>query len=317
MLDRREFVKGAVASAVAAPVLNALADGVRHLVLVHGRAQEGKDPVELKQTWVDALKLGAEAAGKSVPDDLDIAFPFYGDLLEQFTEQASLPLTDDIQARGEEAVNEDFLEFQAEIAELYRVQIGVTDAEVNAEYGDNPRERGPLNWEWVQAILRAIDKNAGGISSKSLELFTRDVYLYTRRSIVRDAIDDVVAQTITAEPTVVVGHSLGSVVTYSVLRYRIANPDVPLFVTVGCPLGLRSIRRRFTPLQRPDVQHWFNAFDDRDVVALYPLNDDNFPVSPAVENYRDVKNHTDNRHGIVGYLDDREVAGRILGMTEA
>jgi hypothetical protein len=30
-----------------------------------------------------------------------------------------------------------------------------------------------------------------------------------------------------------------------------------------------------------------------------------------------VRNHTDNRHGISGYLDDREVAGRILAALGA
>ena len=49
-----------------------------------------------------------------------------------------------------------------------------------------------------------------------------------------------------------------------------------------------------------------------DVVALYPLDADNFPVRPAIENNPTVKNHTDNRHGIVGYLDNPDVAKRIL-----
>ena len=58
----------------------------------------------------------------------------------------------------------------------------------------------------------------------------------------------------------------------------------------------------------------FNALDQRDVVALYPLDSVNFPLDPAVpaiENKRDVRNKTDNRHGITGYLDDAEVARRI------
>jgi hypothetical protein len=60
------------------------------------------------------------------------------------------------------------------------------------------------------------------------------------------------------------------------------------------------------------VDGWYNAFDKRDVVALYPLDAANFPVVPAVENNATVKNHTANRHGIDGYLDDANVAKRIL-----
>jgi hypothetical protein len=60
------------------------------------------------------------------------------------------------------------------------------------------------------------------------------------------------------------------------------------------------------------VARWVNAFDPRDVVSLYPLDLANFSVTPAIENHAGVRNHTDKRHGIVGYLDDPEVARRVL-----
>jgi hypothetical protein len=41
-----------------------------------------------------------------------------------------------------------------------------------------------------------------------------------------------------------------------------------------------------------------------------PLDRKNFGV-PGIENKVDVDNHTKNRHGIAGYLDDAEVASRI------
>jgi hypothetical protein len=83
--------------------------------------------------------------------------------------------------------------------------------------------------------------------------------------------------------------------------------------TVGSPLGMRAIRDRFRPIGFPaKTKLWYNAFDPRDVVALYPLDAANFPINPAVENYAKVLNATDNRHGIVGYLDDVDVAKHIL-----
>jgi hypothetical protein len=48
------------------------------------------------------------------------------------------------------------------------------------------------------------------------------------------------------------------------------------------------------------------------ILVLYPLDNINFAVAPPTENFQDVKNHTDNRHGIIGYLDDATIAGRIL-----
>jgi len=46
-------------------------------------------------------------------------------------------------------------------------------------------------------------------------------------------------------------------------------------------------------------------------VALYPLDATNFPVEPAIVNNGRVSNGTSNRHGIAGYLDDSNVAGRV------
>jgi len=240
---------------------------------------------------------------------LGVAAPEYG--AGQFTREAEIPLTSEVTTRGSQATDE-FLVFQWQFAEAIRLRAGVREADVDREYGQNPRPRGPLNWEWVQATLRAIDRRGGGMGQRSLELFTRDVFLYCTRAGVRDEIDRIVASGLTDEPTVVVGHSLGTLVAYSVMRRDTRQLQIPAFITVGSPLGVRSVRDQFRPLRYPPVDAWYNAYDPRDVVALYPLDGDNFPVQPPIENNSTVRNHTDNRHGIVGYLDDVNVAKRTL-----
>lgn len=314
MNNRRQVIAGLSAMALSGFVGAPRAQPVRasRLLLVHGRAQEGKDPVKLQQEWVAALHRGAAKSGSALAPRVEVAFPFYGDLLDAYARQMDIPLTSDVQARGEQ--NDEFLKFQYEMAESIRQGAGIPEEKVNAEFDGPVQERGPLNWKWVQAVLRAIDKNGRGMNQASLELFTRDVFLYVTRPAVRDAIDRLVAAKLTEEPTVVVGHSLGSVVTYSVLVNDRRALQVPLYVTVGSPLGVRAIRDRLRPIRypQPAVASWYNAFDPRDVVALYPLDSANFPVTPAIENKNNVDNYTDNRHGIVAYLDDRAVAQRIL-----
>jgi hypothetical protein len=314
MISRRQLIQLASACAVSALVPTVLAQTkAKRLLLVHGRAQQGKDPVVLKKEWISALTLGAKAAGLALPNGLDVAFPYYGDALDKFTREYDIPLTSDIQAKGRDSIDENFLVFQAQVAEEVRQKAGVTETQVDSEYGANPREKGPLNWEWVQATLRAIDKYGGGISQKTLEQFTRDAFLYTTRITVQKEIDRIIANELTEEPTVVVAHSLGSIVTYHVLSSDPRPLKVPLHVTLGSPLGIRAVRDRFKPLRfPPPAKAWYNAFDNRDVVALYPLDDGNFYVRPKIENNNTVKNHTDNRHGIVGYLDDSHVAKKIL-----
>ena len=314
-INRREFLRVALTAAASGLIVTlpgrAAVPAPAKLLLVHGRGQQGLDPQKLKSEWVGAFRNGATMIGRMLPNNVDVAFPFYGDILDKYTKQAGIPLSSDVQSRG--APDDEFLLFQYQFAEEIRKGARITDEQVDAEYPPNPTPRGPLNWAWVQAILRAIDKNSKGMNQKALETFIRDVYLYTTRAGVRDEIDRIVAKQLTQEPTVVVSHSLGTVVAYSVLRNDRRSLNVPLLVTLGSPLAVRAIRDQFRPLHSPQsVQAWYNAFDTRDVVALYPLDADNFPVQPPVENNSKVRNHTPNRHGIAGYLDDPEVSKRIL-----
>lgn len=311
MITRRRIISGSLA-AVIAGLQPARADRSIRLVLVHGRGQQGLDPSALQADWIRALAEGARSIGKTLPPRLNVAFPFYGDVLANFVKQANLPLTKDVIARGGQP-NDDFLAFEADVAETLRKQTGVSDQEVLSQYGTNPKPRGPLNWEWVHAIFRAIDTHGGGLSADAIEDFLRDVYLYSTVKVVRDAVDAIVRASIDERPTVVVAHSLGTVVAYNVLRQDDRALRVPLLMTLGSPLAIRAIRDQLLPLSYPaEVSSWYNAYDPRDVVALYPLNEDNFPLVPPVENYAGVKNQTSDRHGISGYLNDRQVAGRLL-----
>ena len=84
MIDRRELLKAASAIAVSSGMAlvpsRVAAQPVTRLLLVHGRAQEGKDPEKLKAEWMATLGRGATAIGRTVPAGLDVAFPFYGEI---------------------------------------------------------------------------------------------------------------------------------------------------------------------------------------------------------------------------------------------
>ena len=287
---------------------------MKRLVLVHGRAQEGKDPNELKWNWIQALKEGLKKSDLTLPvPDSAIGFPYYGDLLDQLVygtgENDAAP---EVITRGRPDDDEE-LKFKLELLDAMRKKAGLTDEQVRDASGDPTLQKGPLNWEWVQAILRGFDQYVPGMSGTTVNLFTHDVFVYLRRPGVRDEIDGIVRKVIpTGQECVLVGHSLGTVVTYSVLRRDGDTLKIPQYVTLGSPLALSLIQESFDPLRNPAcVGHWYNAMDDRDVVALYPLESPHFNVTPKIENKKDVDNFTSNRHGIAGYLTDKDVAKKI------
>lgn len=285
----------------------------KRLVFIHGRAQQDKDSIALKAEWVQSFQDGLRDGGLTIPiAETDIKFPYYGDTLRDLVDGANEVADVIVRGTGATQTEQDFI--RGMLDEVLK-QTKVTQAELDAIVGAEVIQRGPLNWEWVQGILRAIDRHVPFASGTSIAIATYDVYQYLSNAVIADKINEGVLKAMQPGiPTVVVSHSLGTLVAYNLLKNRGATLgwEVPLFVTLGSPLAVTKIKELITPIGHPKcVKKWFNAMDERDVVALYPLSKKYFPVTPQIENKTDVRNPTENRHGISGYLGDPEVARRI------
>jgi hypothetical protein len=288
---------------------------MRELVLIHGRSQENKDATALKQEWIGALVDGLGKSNLRLPiPETDIHFPYYGDTLKDLVDGQAADQVHDVIVKGGNS-NDDERAFMLEVVREIGRQAGVTDAQITEIAGDDVIKRGPLNWGWVRAIISALDRHVPNASGTSIALFTKDVYQYIRNPGIRDRIEEGVRKAIASTPTVVVAHSLGSVVAYNLLRREAAinGWQVPVLVTVGCPLAVTAIRKSLAPNRHPEgVGRWFNAMDGRDIVALYALDDEHgWGIDPPIQNKVDVDNPTANRHGISGYLSDSVVAQQI------
>jgi len=131
------------------------------LVLVHGRTQEGKEPEALKLTWLDALCLGLGRERSKIFDSVDIVFPFYGDMLDGFVQDMEGSIPADIVVRRDPAgIDDDYRQFRADMIEETRASLRITDSQAEMFLPDDVRTRGALNWEWVQALLRAAETRA-------------------------------------------------------------------------------------------------------------------------------------------------------------
>src|SRR5690606_2009178 len=116
-------------------------------------------------------------------------------------------------------------------------------------------ERGVLNWRWVHGLLRTIDRRIPGASGATVALVTKDVYQYLKSPGIRDAIETGVREAIdSGVETVVVGHSLGSVVAYNLIRRegQALGWKIPLLITLGSPLAIGAIKRQLRPIKHPE-----------------------------------------------------------------
>lgn len=280
------------------------------LVLVHGRAQQRKDPVVLHREWTDALGVGFDRAGVDNPIT-GVAFAYYGDLLADLVDRVERDLPDEIAARGPGSGPPNYALTQRSILADLVAGAGITEEQVTAELGD-VAARDPQNWGWVLAAVRTLSR-IPGLDSRVIDTWLRDVSLYVTNAAVQRAVDRVVTAELDANPFVLVAHSLGTVVSYNVLRSPERTAPCRGMVTLGSPLGIAAIRNRLrSPITYPpDLASWFNAYDRADIVALRPLDNNFFPTDPPIENHADVANFTHNRHGIAGYLADPKVAATI------
>jgi D-serine deaminase-like pyridoxal phosphate-dependent protein len=297
------------------------------LIFIHGRNQQGKDPVEVRRQWFDALSEGFEQLGLDVPlAEDDTIFPFFGDALHELTkDEETLDEADEVLGdEGHDPETEDAVRFGREVLTEVLDGAGVSaeaiDAEIDPDVIDEQaieeaKGGGALTWEWVHTGLSILDRFIPGASGASVAYATNDVAQYLKDDVIRAEIDGVVAEAFhQCEPgdrLVVVAHSLGSVIAYNLLAHGGLDQDydVAAFVTIGSPLGVTAIRRAVSPMVHPStVDHWLNAYDTRDVVALYPLDHRHFAVSPPILNHGDVDNETINHHKIEGYLNDPTIA---------
>lgn len=276
------------------------------LVLIHGMRQEGKDPVALRAAWEGTLLDAWQQLGLSIPK-YELDMPFYGDKLDRLTRQAKGG--GNVVARGGEASNLSLAE--AEMIKEYAKRLGVRDSEVRTALGAEVVARGPENWEWVQAIGRVIERRVPMLGRLALSMVAQ-VDAYLDRPHITEAVDDIVEPALAAGPAVVVAHSLGTIISYRLLRRNADGPAVPLFMTLGSPLGIHTVARKLgAPRPIPSrVAKWVNGTDERDYVALHARLQ---PTSCAegIENWTDINNRREDAHLITDYLRHEKVARAI------
>lgn len=281
------------------------------LVLVHGINQQGKSEEALRRTWLGHLDFALKRVGAF--DGQDVALPFYGDKLKELTDAGPGAVA---QGAGGTADPDEAM-FLAEALTEQAEAAGATRDEIRAAArqpaGAAVDQSSVMNRR-VNALVRVLER----ISPLHGDLVIRvlgQAYAYLKQPGCGAAIDELVRPAFQCGPAVVVGHSLGTVVSFKLLRELAlaGNPvEVPLFVTVGSPLSLMAVQKALGPefLVPPGVGRWVNGVDPDDFIALgRGLDGDSFAA--GIDDYLDIDNLEDDPHAIEGYLRDQRIATAI------
>jgi hypothetical protein len=258
------------------------------IVLVHGIAQEQYSADQLESEWLPALAGGVRNAGYPEIADriwrdqagrgaIEARMAFYGHLFLRPGEQGigAVALSPE-QSAIAEGLAEAWLERAASRASR-QAERQTAEAElafIRPQPGREPQGLGAAARSGIRSAARLRWFAVVGMAfaerfvSRALAQVTR----YLTDDAVRAAAQKALLDLIGPDTEVVISHSLGTVVAYEAV-HRLERP-LPLFITVGSPLGLDTIiyprLHPQPPTFPPQVRHWVNVADTDDFIAAEP-----------------------------------------------
>lgn len=302
------------------------------IVLIHGIGQQHASADTLEAQWLPALAGGLRVAGYEEaadqlwrlahPGGLDARMVYYGDLFR--TDGAMGDAGEDVdELTDEQATFIDALAFEWLQAARDRGPTeedrdeAATAIDSDADTADTGQAQG------VRATARPVVNSlvrvpwfaqAGmGFAQRFVIRSLTQVTRYMTEQTLREQIQQRVSGVVGPDTRVIIGHSLGSVVAFEA-AHRLDAP-VPLLVTVGSPLGLRSIvyDRLPVPAQVPAaVDAWWNLVDRDDLVAAAPDLARGFADPAGKLHSHWTLNNGARPHDATRYLTQRQV-GVVVG----
>jgi hypothetical protein len=199
------------------------------VVGVHGVGHQFSGENTLRAEWLPALKDGLARLGRQLASDDDFACAFYGNLFRPAGKSAMNP------PLGATDVDDDW---ERALLELWWREAARTDTAVSGP-GAPTKVSTP---NVVQRALNALSQSRffADLAERALILDLKQVRRYLDEPDLRGAACASIERTVGSDTTVIVAHSLGSVVAYEALC---AHPEWPVrtFVTIGSPLGITNL----------------------------------------------------------------------------
>ena len=287
------------------------------LAFVHGINNERYTADDIREAWWEAIAEGWRDLGLTPRPRPQIAVGYYAQIL-----------SDAVAGRGAEAVaqggNVSTRANGRAFLDAYLEAAGIDEAEVRAALRANGIEdpavvEQGIFQEMLVDVAGTIEEMLIGrgkwVASKFLKQAThyiedqglaKQIGLKVRRSVF-DGHD---------EPTLLVSHSLGTVVSYKLLADdpKVKDRIVPLFVTLGSPLGIGMMKSILPPrnsIPEPPIGAWVNGYRRDDFVTLGRAVDKSTIGFDGITNIADGLIEESDKHSVKAYLKSPPIAARI------
>lgn len=322
-----------------------------HVTFIHGIANK-VDSEPLLRSWIDALR---DDGGPDLwSSGVTTSMCYWADVLyekplpesdlgdEAAGEEADIAGTGGVGMTWFDALDDEEKAQVLELAAEVGAESWLTDADLDADDAEGTRVEGSAT-DLLDDPAARIDFERiplpGPLKRRMMKAFLRDVHhylwdvsfeprpgdVYQVRTEIRQRTLDAMAAA-TTRPHVVVGHSLGSVIAYDVLRNVADAPSVDGLLTLGSPLGLDEVQDHLKPgWSRWDGYPalkvrtgWTNVYDRLDPVCGFdPVLANDFRRSGSAE-VVDIwePNRGRWRHSVGKYLGGSKLRATLVDLLE-
>ncbi|MDR2270483.1 MAG: hypothetical protein LBF27_06195 [Sphingobacterium sp.] len=288
-----------------------------NILFIHGRAQEEYTQDTLLRTWTSALKESFVQTGLDYPN-FELALPYYGKELIRQRDIYKKDIEDGILQMRAAKKQDKLEELEKKLLLKMLENAGVSQKEITDEVNSAQQTKGAENLGISIVMARLIDRHFKSVANGCVKKRTEDVVTYLIAPKAREVINKFYLDALTPKPTVIIAHSMGTIIAYDILRNLDKKQfDIRGLITLGSPLGVESVQRQLMP---PPVYpkalkgSWVNMFDPRDIVALNPLDPRNFRVDNRQIINHEITNTSDNRHKISEYLSNPLISETLMDM---
>ncbi|CAB5671151.1 Uncharacterised protein [Delftia tsuruhatensis] len=291
------------------------------LVFVHGINNETYTVKEIETRWMTALQAGWQDLGLTPKKSFTVHTAYYADTLAQASTQGNA-----VVEMGDGQVSSGLA---IEFLRTYAEEAGITEEELQAAAAEEglPLQavaQGVPHEGWVIAFANVLERLLPTKGKYIAKLFLKQASVYIGDPALAAKIDAKVKEQVLEDKfdsAIVIGHSLGSVVSYRLLASEsLANYKFPLFVTLGSPLSVaifRPILPKRGTLPTPPIQRWINGRNKEDFITLGKAIVKKSIGFDGVEDITEVIDNKDNRHDIVAYLRSPKIAQAIYDAIHA
>lgn len=291
------------------------------IIFIHGMNQQSYTENTLRQHWINILNQGIKESRLNVDlSKIDIAMPFYGDLITKHRMNNNFDLG--------AFLPKSLMNFRLPLGLGSKKTISIEEAQATLipllpHFAKEQTIKLSTRLFLASQLAKDIAlkefimllNNFPKLHEGLIHRFLIETYMYLANPVFVEEVHQRVLNSLDeSKEHIIVSHSLGTVIAYNLLQQLKPKYCIQRFITMGSPLAFRVVQSKLIqPISRPNILNgdWYNFYSHDDFLTTFPLIDSPFNFHPSIIN-KPISTFISKPHEIMGYLQHPSVVKSLL-----